>query len=417
LPELSKRLWLYIILVTAVGTVLLAHWTYNIILSWEVLRGFLFWAALDIIAELTPVALPQGGFVTLGFPVIYASLLVYGPGVSSWIVVVCNTIVEAKLKGRKFWYGILFNNAQLILAISAAWIVYQYMGGTAITADSIGHILPIVSSALAYFLVNTFLVNIILALQKKTSILEMWLTNFKWTVPNYLAQTPIGFLMAVLYRGISWWAVLFLCFPLFIAYYAYRLYVDLRKQHLSTIQALATAIEARDAYTEDHSMRMSQYAVATARELGVSINEVEIIHYAAILHDIGKIGVSDRILNKPGKLTKKELTEMRKHPKTGRDIISKIDSLKKASRLVYYHHERYNGQGYPEGLKGEDIPVGARILAVIDAYDAMTSKRPYRSAYSTKEAIRELKKNAGTQFDKKVVEAFLKVLKSNQNVT
>jgi len=400
LPELSKRLWLYIILVTAVGTVLLAHWTYNIILScniilsWEVLRGFLFWAALDIIAELTPVALPQGGFVTLGFPVIYASLLVYGPGVSSWIVVVCNTIVEAKLRGRK-----------------------QYMGGIAITADSIGHILPIVSSALAYFLVNTFLVNIILALQKKTSILEMWLVNFKWTVPNYLAQTPIGFLMAVLYRGISWWAVLFLCFPLFIAYYAYRLYVDLRKQHLSTIQALATAIEARDAYTEDHSMRMSQYAVATARELGVSINEVEIIHYAAILHDIGKIGVSDRILNKPGKLTKKELTEMRKHPKTGRDIISKIDSLKKASRLVYYHHERYNGQGYPEGLKGEDIPVGARILAVIDAYDAMTSKRPYRSAYSTKEAIRELKENAGTQFDKKVVEAFLKVLKSNQNVT
>jgi len=413
LPELSKRLSLYVITVSIVGITLLAYWTYNTVFSWGIVIGFLFWAALDIIAELTPVALPQGGFVTLGFPVIYASLLIYGPGISSWIVVVCNTIVEAKRRGRKSWYIILFNNSQLILSISAAWIVYQYTGGIPITNTSIGHILPIVLSASAYFLTNTWLVNIVLALQKKIPVLEMWIINFKWTVPNYLAQTPVGYLMALVYRQISWWAALFLCFPLFVAYYAYKLYGDLRKQHLSTIQALAAAIEARDAYTEDHSMRMSELAVATARELKFPIPEVEVIRYAAILHDIGKIGIGDKILNKPGELTEKEWDKIRKHPKIGADIIGKIDSLKKASQLVYYHHERYNGQGYPEKLKGEDIPIGARILAVIDAYDAMTSKRPYRSAYSNEKAMEELKKNAGTQFDKKVVKAFLKVLKSS----
>ncbi len=416
MPELSRKVRLYVTAVSIAGIVLLIRWTWSITFSWKLLGEFPFWASLAILAELGPVALPQGGFVTLGFPISFAVLLIYGPGLSSWVAV-CGTIVEAKRRKKGEWYVVLFDQTQLILSISAAWIVYQYMGGEPITSTSLGHILPIVASALAYFLANTFLVNTVLALEKGISVLEMWSINFKWTVPNYLAQTPLGFLMAVLYRQISWWAVLFLCFPLFIAYYAYKLYAELRRQHLSTIQALATAIEMRDSYTEDHSMRMAELAVATARELRVPASEVEVIRYAAILHDIGKIGVSDQILNKPAQLTEKEWAKMREHPKIGMEIVSKIDSLKEASRIVYYHHEWYNGQGYPEGLKGEDIPIGARILAVVDAYDAMTSKRPYRSAYPVERAIEELRKNAGTQFDGKVVEAFLKILKSGQNVT
>jgi len=415
LPELSRKVRLYVTAVSIAGIVLLIRWTWGITFSWKLLGEFPFWASLALLAELGPVALPRGGFVTLGFPISFAVLLIYGPGLSSWVAV-CGTIVEAKRRKKEEWYVVLFDQAQLILSISAAWIVYQCMGGEPITSTSLGHILPIVASALAYFLTNTFLVNIVLALEKRISVLEMWSVNFKWTVPNYLAQTPLGFLMAVLYRQISWWAVLFLCFPLFIAYYAYKLYAELRRQHLSTIQALATAIEMRDSYTEDHSMRMAELAVATARELRVPANEVEVIRYAAILHDIGKLGVSDQILNKPAQLTEKEWAKMKEHPKIGMEIVSKIDSLKEASHIVYYHHERYDGHGYPERLKGEDIPIGARILAVVDAYDAMTSKRPYRSAYPVERAIEELRKNAGTQFDGKVVEAFLKILKSGQNV-
>jgi len=155
---------------------------------------------------------------------------------------------------------------------------------------------------------------------------------------------------------------------------------------------------------------MADYAVTTARELGHSMSRAEIMRYAAILHDIGKIGVNDEILGKRNNLTRKEWIEMRKHPSVGKDILSQVASLKKASELIYSHHERYDGKGYPGKLKGEDIPMGARILAGIDAYDAMTSKRPYRPAYSPEKAINELKEKAGSQFDGKVVEAFLKVL-------
>ena len=202
-------------------------------------------------------------------------------------------------------------------------------------------------------------------------------------------------------------------FPLFIAYWAYKLYMDMRREHLSVIQALAAAVEARDPYTEKHSQRMAEYAMATARAMGLSIYSAEVVRYAAILHDIGKIGIPDHILSKSNSLTEQEWNQIKKHSTIGAEIIKQINSLSDASKIVYHHHERYDGEGYPDGLKGESIPLGSRIIAVIDAYDAMTSRRPYREALSKEEAIMELKKHAGTQFDRKVVEAFLKVLERN----
>ena len=414
MPDLPKKLRLYIGIVIAAGGCFLYYWTRNITPSGDVIKGFLFWAILATVVESLPVPLPYGGFITLGFPVVYATLLAYGPGISSWVAV-CSIVIGVLCTERQPWYRILFNCAQLTLSISVAWIIFRQMGGMLVTTDSIGHVLPVIPSVVAYFIVNTFSVQIALALQQKTSPLKMWLVNFKWTAPNYLTQTPIAFLMAVIYRQIVWWAVLFLFLPLYIARYAYKLYTDMRREHLDTLHALAAAVEARDPYTEKHSKRMAEYAVAIAKKLGLSIDKTETIQYAAILHDIGKIGINDEILGKPESLTKKEWLKVKEHSSIGADILSQIGSFRKASKLVYYHHERYNGEGYPEKLRGEDIPIGARILAVVDAYDAMTSKRPYRPAYSPQRAVAELKKKAGTQFDKRVVEALLKVL--NQNAT
>ncbi|MFQ5834992.1 MAG: HD-GYP domain-containing protein [bacterium] len=414
MPDLPKKVWIYVGIVVAAGGGLLCYWTLNITPSGGVLKGFLFWTILVIVVESLPIPLLYGGFITLGFPVVYAALLVYGPGIGSWVAI-CGTVIGVGRTQRQPWYRMLFNAAQLTLSISVAWVIFRQTGGMLVTTDSIGHVLPVIPSVLAYFVVNTFSVQIALALQQNASPLKMWLVNFKWTAPNYLAQTPIAFLMAVIYRQITWWGVLFLFLPLYIAHYAYKLYTDLRREHLDIIQALATAIEARDPYTEKHSKRMSEYAAAVARELGLSEERVQTIRYASILHDIGKIGINDRILAKPRPLTEEEYLKVREHSSIGTDILSQISSFRKASKLVYYHHERYNGEGYPEKLRGEDIPIGARILAVVDAYDAMTSKRPYRSAYLPQRAVAELKKKMGTQFDEKVVEAFLKVL--NQNVT
>jgi len=405
----SKRLFIYACIVIGAGWLILIYLTWGTPPGWGVLRDILFWASLTVAVELFPIGLPRGGYITLSFPIIYAALLSSGPVVAGWAAV-CGALLGVGLSKRIKWYALFFNGAQLVLSVSAAWVIYRQMGGVLITSGSLAPFLAIIASALAYFLVNTFSVSSAIAFKEKTSPLDMWVVNFKWAMPNYLAQTSLGFLMALIYRWISWWAVLFFLFPLFIAYYAYKLYMDMRRQHLSIIQALAAAVEARDPYTEKHSERMTEYAAATARELRLSMSTAEVIRYAAILHDIGKIGIDDRILGKQNGLTAKEWAKIRKHPGIGKDILTQINSLNKASQLIYSHHERYDGKGYPGKLKGEDIPIGARILAVIDAYDAMTSRRPYRPAHSAKETIDELKEKAGAQFDGKVVEAFLKVL-------
>jgi len=406
-----KGLKFYTIFIIGVGLIFLVLLSLEKQLSWETGKVLIFWAILILIAESFPVSLPHGGYVTLGFPVVYAVLLTQGPAMGSWIAV-CGALTALREYKKGGVHKALFNGAQLTISVCAAWLVYRQSGGTLILADSPEHFLPLGFAALTYFAINTLAVSTVLALQRRTSIIDMWLNNFKWTVPNYLAQTPLGFLMAVIYRQISWWAVTFVMLPLFIAYSAYKLYMNMQKEHLSIIQALAAAVEARDPYTEKHSQRMAEYAMKTARELGLSIYSTEIIRYAAILHDIGKIGVSDEILSKSDSLNTEEWDEIKKHSTIGAEILAQINSFSEVSRLVYHHHERYNGTGYPQRLQGENIPLGSRIIAVIDAYDAMISHRPYRKAYSKEEAIAELKRCAGKQFDKKVVEAFLKVLRN-----
>jgi len=405
-----RKFFLYVVVVVAAGWLLLIYVTQSTTLRWGVLTDILFWASLSVLVEFFPVGLPRGsGLVTLGFPIIYAALLSSGPLVAGWAAV-CGAFLGVGLSKRLALYKLFFNGAQLILSISAAWVTYKWMGGVLIAPGSLTPFFAVIVSALSYFVVNSLSVSTALALQQKVPILDMWVANFRWAVPNYLAQIPVGFLMALTYKWVGWWAVLSFLFPLFIACYAYKLYMDMQAQHLSTVQALAAAVEARDSYTEKHSERMADYAVATARELGLSMSKGEVIRYAAILHDIGKIGINDQILGKQDGLTPKEWAKIKKHPNIGKDILSRITPLSKASQLVYYHHERYDGKGYPDKLKGEDIPIGARIIAVVDVYDAMTSKRPYRPASSAKEAIEQIKKKVGTQFDSKVVEAFLKVL-------
>ena len=180
--------------------------------------------------------------------------------------------------------------------------------------------------------------------------------------------------------------------------------------YLGIISALAAAIEARDPYTVGHSARVTQYAVAIAESMELSSEEVEEVRLAGLLHDLGKIGVPDSILNKPGRLNDEEFTVIKMHPALSMRIIEPLPHLGNIIPIIYHHHERYDGQGYVEGKSGERIPLGARIIAVADSYEAMTSDRPYRVALSRKEAMSELRSNAGSQFDPDVVSHFLELL-------
>ncbi|MDI6776579.1 MAG: HD domain-containing protein [Syntrophales bacterium] len=192
------------------------------------------------------------------------------------------------------------------------------------------------------------------------------------------------------------------------------LYRDLRESYLSTIRALASALEAKDPYTKGHSDAVARYAVAIAERLDMSQEEIEGIEVAAVLHDIGKIGIQEDILNKPGKLDEKEWKEIEKHPEGSLKILNGISFPWDIKPIIYAHHEGYNGKGYPAGLKGEETPLGARIIAVADHYDAMTSDRAYRKALSKEVVIEELKRVAGTQLDPKIVKVFIEMLMSPQ---
>jgi len=191
-----------------------------------------------------------------------------------------------------------------------------------------------------------------------------------------------------------------------------RLYQKIQDSYFEITKALAQAIEAKDPYTHGHSARVVEYTVLIAQKLDLQEEENELLKYAAMLHDIGKIGVRGIVLNNPKGLTGEEYDEIKKHPLIGEGIIKPIELLQPIKPLIRHHHERYNGKGYPDGLSGENIPLGARIIAVADAYDAMKSDRPYRKALTEEVAIRELKEESGTQFDPKIVEVFLEILKT-----
>lgn len=186
----------------------------------------------------------------------------------------------------------------------------------------------------------------------------------------------------------------------------------LMRDELEGIMSLALSVEEKDPVTDGHCSRLDRLAIAIGERLGLTAQQLIDLSYAAYLHDVGKVKVPDEILNKEGALSEDEWEEMKRHPDHGVEILKEKDLLEAAAEIIRGHHERFDGAGYPQGLKGDEIPIGSRVVAVVDAYDAMTTTRPYRLALSRTEAIHELEKNVGTQFDPRIVQVFLELLTS-----
>ena len=369
----------------------------------------IFFVAISTIAEFLPVDLPTSGSVTIGFPIDFVVILVYGPATAMFITIF-GAIVGELMQKKISWYKILFNSSQYALSAGLAGMVYQGFGGVVGAVNLANYIIPAIACALVYYLVNSNLFIMVIHLAEGISIWSIWKNQLKGIIATYIALAPIGFIMAMVYVSIGIWGIILFFFPLILARRSFELYTKMRKVYLDTIRALAAAIDAKDPYTKGHSERVAEMSLALAQELNLSDKDIENIEYTALLHDIGKIGVADNILGKKSSLTDKEFDKIKEHTVIGAKIIEPVDFLKNSYEAIYHHHEKYNGKGYPDGLKSEDIPLSARIIAVADAYDAMGSDRPYRKKLNKDKILKELKDQSGKQFDPEVVKALISVL-------
>ena len=270
-------------------------------------------------------------------------------------------------------------------------------------------------AAFTYFVVNTVLVAGVIALTENRSIYRTWYSTYFWVLPYHLAAASVAWLIVVLSRQDSWHAALVL-FPLvYFVYRSYKMYLDRLERdkvhveeiaglHLRTIEALALAIEAKDTTTHDHLQRVRVYATEIGKELGLSQNELDALQAAALLHDIGKLAVPEHIISKPGRLTPEEFEKMKIHPLVGAEILEEVKFPYPVVPIVRAHHEKWDGSGYPFGLAGEEIPIGARILSVVDCLDALASDRQYRRALPLDQAMEIVTGEANKSFDPVVVD-------------
>ncbi len=398
----SAKVYIWIIVIVA--SILLWFLSHDISYNWETITGFIFFAILAAITDSLPVSLPRGGRVTVTVAVAYASIVLFGPLVSVCIMIFANLISELLSKSQL--YKFTFNCAQFILATGTAGLVYQYLGGENY-AVSFNNLIPYLGAAVCYITVNAIAFSIAFSLVNGVSIYVVWLSHIRWAIPNMLLLAPLGLLMAKLYTYTGPMGVILFFAPLLLARYIFKSYMDTREVYLNTLEALASALDAKDKYTKGHSDRVAGYAVELARQLKLREDQVEAVNHMAFLHDIGKIGISDELLTRVGRLDVSEFDKIKLHPVIGEHILKELNYLGSYTHFVRSHHEKYDGSGYPDGLKGREIPLGARIITLADSFDAMTTDRSYRAKMTPEEALEEVKRCSGTHFDPELVEAFV----------
>jgi F0F1-type ATP synthase assembly protein I len=374
----------------------------------EIILGVLFWTVVTFVASANPVRLSDGVHVAVSTAPIMAAAILGGPTAAAWVALLGSTDMR-EVRGKVVWYGTLANHAALVLP--------AVMGSLAIwvlrTVDDqpARQLLAALLGTLIYFLLNLVFVSLIVLFRAQRPIREFLNraeTTGIWA--NLLTLAPLGWLMARMYElpGAGWWTALLFALPLFMTRQAYQRFIEMREMFTQTIGALAEAVDKRDPYTSKHSQRVRSISVDIGRQMHVSAAELEALEWGGLLHDVGKIGVPDNVLLKQGKLTREERITMNAHPVLGAQIIGPVDRLAPELPVIRHHHEWYNGSGYPDRLMGDEIPKLARILHVADAFEAMTADRPYRKALTNEQALGELRKFAGVQFDPEVVDAFVK---------
>jgi len=415
-----------------VATVIIAGF---LVVSWSVYRltvqpvGFQWFllAALTLVSGSATVKLPSvPASISISETFVFAAVLLYGPSAGSLIVALDGLVISFWIsKRRQEPYRALFNMSAPAVSAWASSQLFFWLAGVQPLVQApapLDRILPaLIVFAVAYFSFNSWLIAFAISLEKRVSPVRVWRDNFVWLSLNYFCGASVAVLLVVGTRQVDLRFVGVIVPLLLVLYFTFKTSMDrvedanrhvekVNRLYLSTIETLAMAIDAKDQVTHGHIRRVQRYAVGLARELGVVDQALlKAIEAAALLHDMGKLAVPEYILNKPGRLTEAEFEKMKLHASVGADILSAIDFPYPVVPIVRHHHESWDGSGYPDGLQGTEIPIGARILSVVDCFDALTSDRPYRRQLSNEEALQILNERKGTMYDPWVVQTFEEV--------
>jgi putative nucleotidyltransferase with HDIG domain len=391
-------------------------------------RTWLPLAALTLVSGWLSIKLPTTkASISISETFNFAGTILFGPSVGAALValdaaVIC--IQDSLVRRRLRWQQVIFNLAAPALSIwTAARVagISRPLAGTTVELTP-GFLLVLGSFTALYFLLNSWLVSFAVALEQRISPVQIWWTNFREVSVNFAAGASIAAFVAVKASGVDLTFVGVILPLLLVIYFTYRWSTkrveverekvqELNRVFLSTVEALALAIDAKDQVTHGHIRRVQRYTMALAEALGVrEEKQLDAIRAAALLHDTGKLAVPEYILNKPGPLTAAEFERMKVHADVGADILKSIEFPYPVEPIVRHHHEQWDGSGYPAGLRAQGIPLGARILSVVDCYDALTSDRPYRPRMTRQQAEQVLKERRGKAYDPWIVDNFLAIL-------
>jgi len=400
----------FIALVLGTGAAVLANGLVHS--SWPDMGRFLCYLLAVTVASGFKIVLPGiSGTMSVNLMVILISVIELSPGET--LVLGCVASVVQTLWHNKHIQAIhvAFNAAQIAISIELSYFVFHH------SAPLLGEQVPLrlMATAITYFLANTVPVAVVVSLTEHHAFSHTWAEYYFWSFPHYLVGAAFAGAVTWSNRHLSWQVSALIVPVVYLVYRSYRLYLgrledeklhveQIAELHLRTIEALALAIDAKDHTTHDHLQRVRVYAIEIGKEMGLSAVDLEALRAAALLHDIGKLAVPEHIINKPGRLSPEEFEKMKIHPVVGGEILERVNFPYPVVPIVRAHHEKWDGTGYPDGLQGEQIPIGARILSVVDCLDALTSDRQYRRSIPLDEAMREVVSQAGKQFDPRVVE-------------
>ena len=382
---------------------------------------FTVYCLIALVASGLKVSLPGvTGTMSMGFVFVMLGIAELSRS-ETLLMVALSVLVQSYLhaKAKPKLIQVIFSVSCTSIATALCYDLYH---AAVLRSDIFQMPLRLLLCATILFLLNTFSVAVVIALTEHKGVLDVWRATFAWSFPNYLVGAAIAWVMTVASRNFGWQSSLMILPILYLLFRWHSLYVDRIEEekgraeeqrvhaeevaslHWRTIEVLALAIECKDQTTHDHLERVQVYALEVGKELGLTKGELEALRASALLHDIGKLAVPEYIISKPGKLTPEEFTKMKIHPVVGAEILEQVRFPYEVAPIVRSHHEKWDGSGYPDGLAGTNIPIGARILSAVDCLDALASDRQYRRALPLDEAIKIVQKEAGKSFDPVVVD-------------